>query len=316
MLPRGSQVRGLTLPGALAIALTLSCVGCGLLGLGRDLEGLELGLMTFNIRHGTADDGPNSWPQRRHLVVQLLQQNGADVVGLQEALHFQLQEICQALPHYACVGVGRDDGAEAGEFAALLYRKDRLAVEESGTFWFSDTPEVPGSMSWGNQIPRICTWARLRHRRTCMAFSVFNVHLDHVSQRSRERSVQLLAERISMHSPTAPVFVLGDLNAGPHNPVVAFLKGSAKLATDEGGQVSNPFPLVDTYRAIHADTSAIGTYHAFTGDRSGAKIDYIFAAPGVNVKDAHIDHTSAHGRYPSDHFPVTARVVVPLARER
>ncbi|MCR4438229.1 MAG: endonuclease/exonuclease/phosphatase family protein [bacterium] len=316
MLLRSLQDRGLKVHRALAIAVMLACSGCGLLGLGRRLAGLELNLMTFNIRYGTAEDGPNSWSHRRELVFQVLEKNDADVVGLQEALHFQLQEICQALPRYGYVGVGRDDGAEAGEYAALLYRKDRFAVEESGAFWFSDTPEVPGSTSWGNELPRICTWARLRHPGKGVAFYVFNLHLDHVSQRSRERSVQLLAERIGTRSSTAPVFVMGDLNAGPRNPVVAFLKGSAKLALGDGKVANNPLPLVDTYSAIHADTSAIGTFHGFTGDRSGAKIDYIFAAPSVKVRGAHIDYTNAGGRYPSDHFPVTARVVVPAAGMR
>lgn len=101
MLPGSSPVRELTLPIALAIALSSACSGYGLLGTERHQDGQELNLMTFNIRYGTADDGPNSWPQRRDLVVQVLQQNDADVVALQEALHFQLQEICQSLPHYA-----------------------------------------------------------------------------------------------------------------------------------------------------------------------------------------------------------------------
>jgi endonuclease/exonuclease/phosphatase family metal-dependent hydrolase len=130
------------------------------------------------------------------VVTDVVRSFDADVVGLQEALHFQLEEMKAALPEYGSAGVGRDDGAEAGEYAAILYRSDRLELMEDGTFWFSDTPAVPGSMSWGNELPRICTWARFRDRRTGMSLALFNVHWDHQSQPSRERAAGLLLERV------------------------------------------------------------------------------------------------------------------------
>ena len=120
--------------------------------------------MSFNIRYGTARDGDNAWGLRRDAVVEVIEAFGPALLGVQEALRFQLGELAAALPGYREIGVGRTDGIEAGEYAAIMVDGARLDVLEHGTFWFSDTPEVPGSTSWGNDIPRICTWAHLRDR--------------------------------------------------------------------------------------------------------------------------------------------------------
>jgi hypothetical protein len=116
-------------------------------------------VMTFNIRYGTAKDGENEWSARREMLFDVIRNTDADLLGLQEALDFQIDEIIAAVPGYAVVGVGRDDGAEKGEYSAILFRTERFHVAEAGTFWFSDSPAVVASKSWGNQITRICTWA-------------------------------------------------------------------------------------------------------------------------------------------------------------
>lgn len=263
-----------------------------------DSGGPPLTVMSFNIRYGTADDGPDRWEARRELVFEVLRAERPDIVGLQEALHFQIQEILEALPQFAMVGVGRDDGKTEGEYSAILYRRDRFSVESSDTFWFSDTPDVPGSTSWGNTITRLCTWARFADK-SGPAFYAYNVHLDHRSQRSRERSAALLAERIRSRTPRAPVVVTGDFNAGEDNPAVETLR---KLP--EGG----PF-LVDTFRLKHRTEATVGTFNGFElGNTGGDKIDYVFAEPATEVLEATIVRTSRDGRYPSDHFPVVARI--------
>jgi len=151
----------------------------------------ELLVMTFNIRYGTADDGENSWDKRKDLVFDVLRRNDPDVVGLQEALRSQLDDIRAALPQYGEIGVGRDDGKTAGEYSAILYKKDRLTVAESGTFWLSDTPETCGSITWGNACTRVCTWGWFVQKQAGKPFYIFNTHMDHVSQYSRERSAIL-----------------------------------------------------------------------------------------------------------------------------
>jgi len=182
---------------AVLIRRSLLLVVCLAAMLGQALaqERAPLTVMTFNIRYGTANDGENRWPLRKDFLVDVIKAQNADVVGLQEALDFQIDEIVAAIPAYAVIGVGRDDGARKGEYAAVLFRRDRFQVSDAGTFWFSDTPTVIASKSWGNRITRICTWARFIDR-DGRGFWHFNLHLDHQSQPSRERSTELLRRRI------------------------------------------------------------------------------------------------------------------------
>jgi len=268
--------------------------------------------MSFNIRYGTADDRQNHWERRRDLVFATLRDEKPDVAGLQEALRFQIDEIRSALPGYGEVGQGRDAGSPSNEFTVILYRRDRLEVADEGTFWFSDTPEVAGSRSWGNRIPRICSWARFLERETGRGFYIYNVHIDHESQASRERSVQFLLKVIRLRRTLDPVVVTGDFNAGEHNPVIGYMKGE-RLPGGAGGDEPVPPALVDTFRVLHPDDSDAATFHGFTGRVTGEKIDFIFAAPWVRVLDAAILRRHDDGRYPSDHYPVTARLAFPPA---
>jgi endonuclease/exonuclease/phosphatase family metal-dependent hydrolase len=262
--------------------------------------GAPLNVMSFNIRYGTANDGENRWANRREFLFDVIRTADADLIGLQEALDAQLREIIAAHPGYGVVGVGRDDGRTRGEYAAILFRKDRFHVSDAGTFWFSDTPEVVASRSWGNTITRICTWARLVDR-DGRAFWMYNVHLDHISQPSRERSTQLLADRIAARRvPTEPVVVTGDFNVGEDNAALPVLLGP---------RTGRPSLLVDTFRVRYPNEQTVGTFTGFVASATtGPKIDYVLVQPGTDVPDAAIVRTIRDGRYPSDHFPVTARV--------
>jgi endonuclease/exonuclease/phosphatase family metal-dependent hydrolase len=264
--------------------------------------------MSFNIRYGMPDDGPNHWDKRKELVFEVIRKHDPSVIGLQEALGFQIDEICKALPQYAMIGVGRDDGKTKGEYSAILYRRERFEVEQGGTFWLSDTPEVPGSITWGNACTRICTWARFVERKTGRAFYHYNLHLDHISQPSREKSVVLLAERIRNRKRPEPFVVTGDFNAGENNPAILFLKGKANVPGKDNANVENPVPMVDTFRALHPDANDVGTFHSFKGDKTGEKIDFVLTTSDVQALDAQIIRDNVDGRYPSDHFPVTARL--------
>ena len=262
-----------------------------------------LTVMSFNIRYGTANDGDNHWKQRREFLLDVTREANADLIGLQEALDGQIRELLEALPQFAVVGVGRDDGRTRGEYAAILYRRDRFRVSDAGTFWFSDTPEVIASRSWGNSITRICTWARFVDR-DGRAFWHYNVHLDHQSQPSRERSAGLLAERIAARRATdEPSIVTGDFNAGEANPAVTRLTAAQGAA---------PAMYLDSFRVRHPDEKSAGTFNGFKfGTTTGDKIDYVLVPPGTEVLDAAIIRTSRDDRYPSDHFPVVAKVLLP-----
>jgi len=251
-----------------------------------------LKVMSFNIRYGTANDGDNHWDRRKDFLVDVLRTEAPDVIGVQEALHAQLAYILKALPQYALVGVGRDDGVTKGEYSGILYRTESLALSRSDTFWFSDAPSRVASTSWGNTITRICTWAQFTTPDGRPLY-LYNVHLDHQSQPSRERSAALLRTRIEARDPKAPVIVTGDFNAGEKNPaVLAMLEGNI---------------LRDTFRVKHPDESTVGTFTGFKfGQVQGEKIDYIFASDEWLVTEAAIVRTAKGDRYPSDHFPVTA----------
>ena len=256
-----------------------------------------LDVVSFNIRHGRGDDGAHVWPNRRRIVLDLLRNYQAHLVGLQEVLDFQRDEIAVALPTHRVIGVGRDDGRRAGEFAPLLVDTARLAVVQEGTFWFSDTPDVPGSMHWGNRITRICSWARLVDRRSGDTLRVYNVHWDHESQPSRERSAALLRDRIARDgAPTDLVLVTGDFNAGESNPAVRALLAAS---------------LRDSYRVRHASDTLVGTFNGFRGDSTGEKIDAVLVGPRWIVEAARIDRQQVGGLWPSDHFPVLARLRAP-----
>lgn len=260
--------------------------------------GEPLLVMSFNVRYGTAKDGADAWPLRRGMLFDLIRRQNADLIGLQEALGFQIDEIIAASPAYAVVGVGRDDGRDEGEFAAILFRKDRFRVAEAGTFWLSDSPTVPGSTSWGNRITRICTWARFVDKDGRGVYH-YNVHLDHQSQPSRERSTVLLRGRIDTRQVAAdPVIVTGDFNVGEANPAIATLTAPKEAPA-----------FVDTFRVLHPDADDAGTFSGFEFGNTGRdKIDYVLVQPGTEVLEAGIDRFSRDNRYPSDHFPVTARI--------
>ncbi len=267
---------------------------------------LAVTVMSFNLRYGTAEDGPDSWPHRRELVFDVIREVGPQVLGTQEALRFQLDELSAGLPGFGEIGVARDDGESAGEYAAILYREDRLHVLEHGTFWFSDTPEVAGSIGWGARLPRICTWARLGDRAADRAFYVYNVHLDHQSQESRENSVRLLVQRILARAHPDPLIVTGDFNAGEDNPAMRYLRGELESPSD--------VRLRDSFRIAYPEAVEVGTFNAFRGVTTGPKIDAVLVSDGWEVAAAAIVRTARDDRYPSDHFPVFATLRFPPLR--
>ncbi len=259
----------------------------------------QLKVMTFNIRTRTILDGPNHWNHRKEAVSGTIAGNAADIVGLQEAKNSQLNYLTSTLPQYGAYAVGRSDGARGGESCPVLYRRDRFLLINSGTFWFSDTPSVPGSKDWGNMPPRICSWVHLKEIGTDNKLYVYNVHLDNLSQKSRTKSVELLADMIAVRPTEDPFVVMGDFNMEIQNPAMRWLNrigiGKPRLAN------------TDVWKSIHPNRS-IGTRQGFDGRGSGPQIDHIRISSKLCALDARVDAHSWNGRYPSDHFPVVANI--------
>lgn len=269
-------------------------------------DSVTLKVMTFNIRNGTTNDEDNSWDFRRESAFKLIRTYDPDILGLQEPVRFQLDEIQRAFPGYREVGVGRIDGGTFGEYNAILFRESRFSLLNSGRFWFSDTPDIPGTRNWGNAPPRICTWVRLQDKSSRRSFYVYNVHFDRVSSYSRVRSAMLLARSIHERNvPADPVILLGDFGVGEKNEVIRYLERDASLIR-EGKEEYSPVILYDTFRRIHPDAVLVGTFNNFKGVRNGEKLDDIFVTAGIIVIDADIITDQVDGRYPSNHFPVTA----------
>jgi endonuclease/exonuclease/phosphatase family metal-dependent hydrolase len=251
--------------------------------------------MSFNIRNMHSRDGVNSWEQRREMVCDLIRRHRPDILGTQEAYFPQVEHLRHALPDYAILGVGRDDGKRAGEQCALFVHSRRWQIGASGTFWFSETPDAPGSRHWTREHARICTWAYLIGD-TGSPFVVYNVHMDHEAQVAREKSSVLIGEHIQRYYPDTPALVMGDFNMEEDNPAMRPLLGP------------NPPHLYDTFRPLHPVTPRQGTFHGFSGAKDGEKIDYILASEEFQTLETKIVYDNTEGRYPSDHFPLCAQL--------
>jgi endonuclease/exonuclease/phosphatase family metal-dependent hydrolase len=273
-------------------------------------KGLNLNVMSFNIRRGTAKDGRNHWVFRRNRVQEVLHHYRPDVLGLQEAMDFQISAIRTMLPGYEMVGIGNMGGSE-GLHNAIFYDAARFILSEEGTFWLSDTPDIPGSRGWGNIIRRTCSWARLIEKESLQAFYFYNTHLDHISLRSRKKSVVLLTQRIHARSYPDPFVLTGDFNAREKSAPIQYLKGKILLGTKTKERVLNPSPLMDTFRVRHPNHRSAATFHGFRRFFFRFKIDYIFVPPSVRVHDAKIIQMRWKECYPSDHFPLITSITIP-----
>lgn len=251
-----------------------------------------LRVMTFNVRV-PVDTGMNAWANRRELMVQVIKAEHPDVLGTQELTEEQGEYLAANLPGYAWFGQGRDGGTK-GEHMGVFYRTDRLEILRSGDFWLSDTPDVPGSKTWGQPYPRMVTWALFRLRDDGSTFDYFNTHFPYREQdvHARMLSAAELMQRIDKLPPTARVVLTGDFNTTAGSPV------HAKLART----------LHDAWVHAASRSGPGKTFHNFTGNPD-RRIDWILVR-GFTARDVRTVTTHQGTRYPSDHFPVVA-VLVP-----
>ncbi|CAM5272719.1 endonuclease/exonuclease/phosphatase family protein [Streptomyces abikoensis] len=254
-----------------------------------------LRVMTFNLRYAS-ESGPHPWSRRRPVMRRLLRHERPHVLGTQEGLHRQLRDIADDLgPRYAWIGLGRHGGSH-DEFGAVFYDSLRLAPEEYDHFWLSATPSVIGSATWGNTVVRMASWIRFTDRHTGAGLYLLNTHLDHLHQQARERSAELIAERLRALDPALPRIVTGDFNVPAHgNPVYDALLGGAALA--------------DTWDTAAERGPQYATFHGYRPlVPDGDRIDWILASPSVRTLRARINTYALDGRFPSDHLPVQALV--------
>lgn len=255
------------------------------LGFSQDLK-----VMSFNIRLQVESDKQNAWTERKQDVVSLLEYYHPDYFGVQEALPEQMKDLKTGLKNYDYVGVGRDDGKEKGEFSALFYDTGRLQIIKSGTFWLSETPDVP-SKGWDAAYNRVCTYAVFKDKKSKKEFMALNLHFDHVGNVARVKSSALILKKIKEINPkNLPVTVSGDFNLTDDSEPIKIMSQNMK----------------DSF--YHSETKHYGPVGTFTdfnvNEIPKERIDYIFVK-GFNIKShRHINDRRENLLYPSDHFPV------------
>lgn len=256
---------------------------------------LDVTVMSFNLRWANPDDGRNVWSQRKALATQTITRSGADIVGLQEALASQLADLKTQLPRYRSIGVGRDDGRDSGEFCAILYDAEKLDVEASGTFWLSEKPDEPGSMSWETACTRIATWGIFHSKSGDARFLLLNTHLDHRSAKAREEGAKLIREKVRELAGDLPIVVTGDFNAPRDAPPVITL--------------ASPGPLRHARELAKLPPRA--TFNGFGSESEDSEIDHILVSPGIEVEAFEVLTVEENGVFVSDHWPIVARLRIP-----
>ena len=251
--------------------------------------------MTYNLRYAANDAHP--WAARRPLVKAMFQEIAPDIIGTQEGLYNQIKEIADDSPDYAWIGTGRDGGSR-GEFMAIFYQKTRFEPLEYDHFWLSDTPEVVGSSTWGNQNIRMVTWIKFLDHLTNQQFYFWNTHLDHVSQAAREKAAELIVRRVNALQTTLPIILTGDFNA----PAKANKAYDIFTAKDYGGDFSDTW-----FSASKRVGDNVATFHGYKpATPNGAHIDWILSRNNVLATETSIITFQKDGQQPSDHFPVIA----------
>ena len=258
-------------------------------------------VMSFNIRFDNPDDGLDAWPHRKDFVASMFRFHQNDLVGTQEGLINQLEDLDEMLSEFTWVGVGREAGDERGEFCAIYYRTDRFNLIEDGTFWLSETPDEPGSQGWDAALPRIVTWARLFDKKNDRPFIVFNTHFDHRGEEARRQSSKLILEKIGELAGEDPVLVMGDLNAveeqDPYKILAEAVRGPFEIELFDG-----------FYHSKFGHHGPTSTWNAFERIYPDRRIDYIFADPNFRIIQHGILADIRDGRFPSDHLPVVADI--------
>jgi endonuclease/exonuclease/phosphatase family metal-dependent hydrolase len=228
-----------------------------------------------------------------------LRQLAPDLMGTQEGVHQQLKDIAADLPDYDWIGTGRD-GGDKGEFMSIFFGRDRFEPLTTNHFWLSDTPEVVASSTWGNTCKRMVTWVRFRERSSGREFYFWNTHLDHEVEAARQKSAQLIRERVEALKTDLPLVLTGDFNCTGGN------SRAYDILVKEGG-------FADTWSAAKVrGNESFNSFHGFqVPTKKGNRIDWILTRGTAAVERTEIVTFSKEGRYPSDHFPVATWLSFP-----
>jgi endonuclease/exonuclease/phosphatase family metal-dependent hydrolase len=261
-----------------------------------------LKVMTFNIRYDNPDDGENAWKVRKNYVAGIIKNNNVDFVGIQEGLKNQVDYLSRELRDYNRIGIGRDDGKEAGEYSAIFFKAEKFEKLESNTFWLSETPGKPG-LGWDAVCNRIVTWGKFKDKKTGKIFYIFNTHFDHMGVLARRNSALLIKRTIDSLCSGEPVIITGDFNSSADSEpyrIITASGGSHKYFFDNSENISS---------AKHDGPEGTFTGFDINKDPTGP-IDFIFVSKGIKVDSHKTISARFNNHYPSDHFPVLSEVAL------
>ncbi len=281
---------------------------------------VPLRVMTYNIRYSEGDkDSPdNNWDARKGDLANIVEREAPDVVGFQEVLPDQKAFLERRFPDYRFVGEFRNANRKSGEASPIAYRGERFDVVANGTFWLSETPDVPGSRSWGARIPRVCSWAVLVDKASGRRFAFANTHTDHESEEARENGMLLIIERMKEFVGDNPIVFVGDHNClGVEKPALAVSRILKDAMFVSETPPEGPWRTVNGWRWRDRETTIAEAMKMSAEARNSLypraddnRIDYIYVSPGSKVRAHRTIADARPGKklYPSDHFPVVADV--------
>jgi endonuclease/exonuclease/phosphatase family metal-dependent hydrolase len=253
----------------------------------------EMRVASYNLRLDTPNDLENAWPNRKEMVKSLVLFHDFDIFGTQEGFKHQLDGILET-GVYKYVGHGRDDGQDAGEHSAILYKPAKYKLLESGDFWYSETPEVPGKGWDAVCCNRICSWAKFKDIKSGKQFYFFNSHFDHQGQKARLESSKLLISKIKQLAGGLPVISTGDFNAVPDSEPVKTILNDGLLKDSYSLSELTPYGPAGTFQSFKMDAPLEN------------RIDYIFVTDKIRILKYGVLTDFFKGRFPSDHCPVVA----------
>lgn len=261
-------------------------------------------VMTYNIRYaGAADTGVIKWNHRKYFISSIIRYHEPDIIGMQEVTAVQLRYFDSTLNNFSHAGAGRDDGRQGGEFSPVFFNSKLYEHLAGSTFWLSPTPQQP-SKGWDAALPRICTWVKLKDRRTATVFYVFNTHFDHVGATARKESAKLLLRHIHRIAGEMPVILMGDFNSEESDVPIDILTA---VNEKQGNAFSDAMKISKTPH--HGSNSTFCGFDVKQGI-IGGRIDYIFVSADIKVL-THATLTDFKGdHFPSDHFPVMSEVTL------
>lgn len=258
--------------------------------------------MSFNIRYDNPGDSMNAWPMRKDLVSSQVRFHRAGILGVQEALHHQVQDLVDRLSGFGYISAGRDDGKNKGESCAIFYDSSLYHLMDAGHFWLSESPEITGSKGWDASFPRMVSWVKLHCNEGNRIFFVFNTHFDHMGKIARTQSAKLLLARVANISGSYPAIIMGDFNATPSDEPV-------QIILDE----KNPLRLADS-RSLSSG-GHYGPNGSFNGfgprEQMDEPIDFIFLKGKWKVSQHAALSQTWQGRFASDHFAIYAELILP-----